>query len=289
MLTVFRDVERWLRGLRLAHLAGRIRNERAFRRTFLKYLAERRCEIVLTNDDHRILFDANDSVIGERILHTGNWHRDQLEAILAALGSHGALIPGGAFIDVGANIGTQTIYAMKSGLFVRAVALEPEPHNFDLLNRNIALNDLAAEVVTLNVAAGRVAEMLPLTVREKNLGGHSIGLAPTAGERVIEVAVKPLADLLEDCGVDRVGLLWVDTEGFEPEVLAGAWPGLAPGTPICLEFSPDRYDDAAGRELVAALSKRYQRMLVVTQSGQTELRPLSDLEQLHTQTDVVVF
>src|SRR6202034_877959 len=61
-----------------------------------------------------------------------------------------ALGDGDLFIDVGANVGTYTLWAAEHGAEV--IALEPAADTFALLRENIALNH--SEVTALQVAAG---------------------------------------------------------------------------------------------------------------------------------------
>lgn len=58
--------------------------------------------------------------------------------------------PGDVFFDIGANVGSYSVYAAKRGVDV--VAFEPESQNYALLNRNIYLNALAERAMCLNIA-----------------------------------------------------------------------------------------------------------------------------------------
>lgn len=62
----------------------------------------------------------------------------------------GALRDGGVFIDVGANVGIYTIWAVELGAEV--IALEPADDTFALLQENIALNGY--QVTMVQAAAG---------------------------------------------------------------------------------------------------------------------------------------
>ena len=61
-----------------------------------------------------------------------------------------ALRDGGLFVDVGANVGTYTIWAAEQGAEV--IALEPAADTFGLLEENIALNGY--RVTAVRAAAG---------------------------------------------------------------------------------------------------------------------------------------
>jgi len=61
------------------------------------------------------------------------------------------------FIDVGANLGTHTLYALQEAGFERALAIEPDPRNLPLLRANLALNGVEgrARFSRFAVAAGQ--------------------------------------------------------------------------------------------------------------------------------------
>ncbi len=154
----------------------------------------------------------------------GDWQRDTLRDAIALLQQVGRLKPGGVFVDVGANIGTHTVYAMKTGLFSRAVAFEPEPGNFDLLGRNVAANGFSDRVTLVNTAVGDQAGEAALYLHPHNRGGHS--MVPPARPEQFKRVVLPITrldDALAAAGVavEDVALIWIDAEGYEPEILEG--------------------------------------------------------------------
>jgi FkbM family methyltransferase len=69
------------------------------------------------------------------------------------------LLPGDLFIDVGANIGSYTIWTAELGAEV--IALEPAKDTFALLTENVALNGYSVEPI--EVAAGSACGMTRFT------------------------------------------------------------------------------------------------------------------------------
>lgn len=57
---------------------------------------------------------------------------------------------GEVLFDIGANIGLYSLYAAMKD--IRVVAFEPESQNYALLNRNIYLNQVSDQVISLNIA-----------------------------------------------------------------------------------------------------------------------------------------
>src|SRR5215213_11643843 len=82
---------------------------------------------------------------------------------------------GGIVVDLGAHYGRYTLIAAKRvGSKGKVIAIEADPKNFDMLNKNIKLNELSAEhVITLNYAASSNKSKVKLSIPEKE-SGHTI-------------------------------------------------------------------------------------------------------------------
>ena len=74
------------------------------------------------------------------------------------------------FFDVGANIGIYTLFALFKGHEV--IAIEPEAHNFCLLNRNIMINNFNDKAICYPVALND-----KLTISKLNLASFEYGSA----------------------------------------------------------------------------------------------------------------
>ena len=124
---------------------------------------------------------------------------------------------GGTFVDIGANIGTYTLWASRLvGPTGRVVALEPHPRTFAKLRFNILANE-AGNVVLLNVAAGDEEGTALLRFDGGgNIGGASLlQVRQGAPEITVPIPVRPLKSLLEKAGVTRPDVIKIDVEGFE--------------------------------------------------------------------------
>lgn len=154
------------------------------------------------------------------------------------------LKPGGAAVDVGANIGYNTVYAARLvGPAGQVVAIEPAADNLRILRENVAANALP-NVTVHAVAAGRTAEMRDLYLRGdvsavNSLFPDSVYAAVTGTE---PVRVMPLDDLV-DFNPD---LVKIDVEGAELDVLAGMSRILGHrAIQLLVEWHP-RLQEAAG-------------------------------------------
>ena len=140
------------------------------------------------------------------------------------------------FLDVGANLGTACLLAVAVHRFRRAIAMEPEPENFRLLRANVALNLLEDRVDVHRLAASDGVGVVELTVSASS-GKHRVR-APKTKEKSIQVDAETLDALLVRLGLepDDIGLVWIDVEGYEPNVLRGASELLGSGVPVVMEI-----------------------------------------------------
>lgn len=126
-------------------------------------------------------------------------------------------------VDVGANNG---FYGSNSFPFVargwRAIMVEPHPVAFTELQN---LHRHKPHVTCLNVACLNVTGTLPMvTGRDPSTSTLSRDpeLLKTRTQNVIQVEVKCLSDVLNGLSIPRdIGLLTVDAEGMDYEVLLG--------------------------------------------------------------------
>jgi FkbM family methyltransferase len=127
--------------------------------------------------------------------------------------------PGATVVDVGANIGYNTVYAaQRVGPRGRVIAVEPAQDNLAVLYANVLGNDLR-QVTVFPVAAGRTAGVQAFFLRGAVSAVNS--LYPdsfyAAVTDTVQVSIAPLDDLV--AGVPD--LVKIDVEGAELEVLAG--------------------------------------------------------------------
>lgn len=243
-------------------------------------------------DDHTLYVDPRDDKIALKLLTGRPWQRRELVTAIATLREAGALRPDAIFVDVGANIGAQSVYAMRSGAFARAIAIEPDPHNFDILKRNLAVNGLEDCVKPIAAAASAASGRLQLARHRKNHGAHSVEVAYVprpAGS--LDVAAVTLDDLVQrqSIAVDEVALVKIDVEGHELAVLEGM-PGLRrAGVPVLIEFTADRGDTERLNKLKGQLVPYYSRVQNLTEGGASAPRPLAELTWRAPQVDLLVF
>lgn len=148
---------------------------------------------------------------------------------------------GKVFIDVGAHIGTYTIVLGK--VFDRVFAFEPEPHIYNILCANIALHNLSYKSVVMKCPVSDCVETLRY-VKLDRFGGNNYCYKDgddmwgdlysfcTEREELTQNAMP-----LDALQLNNVGLLKIDVEGFELNVLRGATQTLKASNypPIIIE------------------------------------------------------
>jgi FkbM family methyltransferase len=154
--------------------------------------------------------------------------------------------PGMIVVEVGANIGAHTVAMARACRPGVLMAFEPQRRIFQILCANLVLNDIdnvIARPEACGMEAGE-ATVPPLNYAgADNFGGVSLLGADQAGERVRVVRI-------DDLGLTALGLLKVDVEGQEIDVLGGAAETIARTRPV-LYVENDR--PASQRALVTLI------------------------------------
>jgi len=182
------------------------------------------------------------------------------------------------------------VYALQSGRFARVLACEPEPKNLQLLEMNTAANGLSSRVRIIPKALGAQAGTATLHLHPRNKGGHSLRWNPSYdGKATVDVPVVRLDALLQEEAIaaETIGVVWIDTEGFEPQVVEGLGDFLG-RVPLAIEYAPKRYAPAYAARLRELLQQHYQTFHLLS-GDRPSAQPISALAALTGITDVLVF
>jgi FkbM family methyltransferase len=139
---------------------------------------------------------------------------------------------GDIVVDIGAHMGRYTIIGSKRvGTQGKVVAIEAHPGNFEMLNRNIKLNQLT-NVIPLNYAVYSKETKIKLYLPDEESGytmHHSImsnyvftKYKDKTEDKFVEVSANTLDYFLQLEGITDVNWIKIDVEGAEFEVLKGA-------------------------------------------------------------------
>lgn len=149
---------------------------------------------------------------------------------------YGDVEPGWTVLDIGANIGFFTLFALEAG--ARVYAYEPEEKNFERLEQQIIQNlDDPERAHVYRCAVASDDEGRNLYLNAENIGGHRI--THDAGGGIQRVPSITLNQIIEEVG--HVDLIKMDCEGAEREIFWVATPEtMAKIDRIRMEYHPIR-------------------------------------------------
>jgi FkbM family methyltransferase len=225
--------------------------------------------------DHYAWVLNRDSGVGQGLIKHGAWQRADFDAAMSKiLELRGEIAP--VFLDVGANIGTTSIYAALSGHFSRILAIEPEPVNAGLIAENFAINDIQVCLVIERAACGAENGLIYLNTHETDMGMHHVSEHQT--DRSLRVPLMTLPTIMErhDITPSDVGFIWIDIEGHELTALSVADELLQQRTPIFFEHGKERVNDSLQDIWTDRLSGLGYTSFIVKSSGVIERASISD-------------
>lgn len=125
-------------------------------------------------------------------------------------------------IDIGAHIGSFSLFAAAKYAKSHVYAFEPSSENFKLLNKNIKANNLTKRVSSFNTAVtdGK-KKYIMLNLHPSNLGMHSIVFDYNLGEKGTryKVPTTSLAKIFYENRIKKCHILKLDCEGAEYGIL----------------------------------------------------------------------
>jgi FkbM family methyltransferase len=180
-----------------------------------------------------------DRTIARSVYTSGDWDPLLVGTVFAALDEFGWPYRTRTLLEIGANFGVYSLPAVSGYGFARAVAYEPDPNSYALLTRNIARNDLGDRISAHNAALSAAPGELILQLGQYNAGDNRIVAPGTAMHETVTVPARTFdAEVAAgNIPLDDLALVWLDVQGHEPEVLAGASSLLRSGVPLVVEYS----------------------------------------------------
>ena len=133
----------------------------------------------------------------------------------------------GCFLDIGSNIGNHTLYFFKRGLIEFAYCFEPVKDTFDILKKNIEINNLQNNVVLFNAGVGREKGNAVL----KYYNSQNIGMSQLSSDQNGNIPIVSIDDLNIE---EKIIFIKIDVEGFEANVIKGMTETLKRNTPLIM-------------------------------------------------------
>ena len=215
--------------------------------------------IVVSDGENRLICDPCEAV-GRRILLSGGWQKRQTEAAIAHVASVRGHLANTAVLELGANIGSQTVYFARSGQFARIVAVEPAPANAAVLRSNVVLNGFTESVTVIEAAVSTLDGRVSLYLCDENSGSHS--MIGTDGGASVEVESLSLPTLLARANLSPadIGFAWVDIEGLDKVIVPALVELVGDRVPIHLEFAPHPAAPDEDRAFLRVLKDRFSQI-----------------------------
>jgi FkbM family methyltransferase len=119
-------------------------------------------------------------------------------------------------IDIGANIGTFSIFAANLNKNNKIYSFEPSPATFSQLRKNLCLNDID-NVTTINAAI--FSKRGKLKLYENGMSGQRSLYSVGKSKRYTEVETASLESQIKKFSIQKIDFLKIDREGSEYEIL----------------------------------------------------------------------
>jgi FkbM family methyltransferase len=267
-----------------------------------RLVREAPASLVTTSTWHGTLtFKASDTVVGKHLFVNRAYERPWIERAPLWLRQLGLQSPErDVMVDAGAHIGMVACAMVKHGYFRRAIAVEPEPENFYLLHTNVQQNDLASAIQIRRTAlSNRTGSMRFARCPGNSSGCHAIANGegnPREGEAGYPLGAEPfpttvnfpvttLDRLLQEDFPSmsaRIGLVWMDVEGHESQLLRGAQIIRDRAIPVVAELNP-RATESAGVSKATLLDvwREYFGHFCVLDRRTCRLQPIAQIERVY--------
>ena len=241
----------------------------------------------------------SDTAIGASLVATGRFEEDVIEDVTTFLSERYGFIPE-QFVDVGANIGTHLLHALRSGLFKTGVAFEADPVNYDLLVRNIRLAGLEDQVRAFHFPISDRTGVVTIERAPDNLGDHRVRVAESSTSEFYQESqretISLVSETLDNLNVEfQLGfgagtLFWLDTQGHEGHVFGGAKSLLDRGALeyVVTEFWPYGLERAGGKENFFNFISRCSAIYYLRQPDWQNAGLLSPKDLLKKYDDLIV-
>lgn len=153
-----------------------------------------------------IIFDLRENYLTDEIVIREIWEEDVYRI-------EKDMLKNSIVVDVGANIGSFSIYSAFYGATVYAV--EPEPHNLQALIKNVELNNMNDKI---NIIDYGISDYDGIAVISDNGGGATIKDNLPGSE----INILSFDSFLKKYSLNFIDILKIDIEGSEKELILGA-------------------------------------------------------------------
>lgn len=242
--------------------------------------------ISLQKDDLKFIFNKNDNLIANDIL--GNdviYGKDEMLFFY----EHAPKRENGYFVEIGANVGTTTVYFRKKiAKGLKYIAFEPLKENYKCLKTNCIINE-CEDIIVENVGLSNVNGQKKMFVFDGAFGSSMVKDDKTATETC---EFKTLDSYIQDKELNPKDIMyiWADVQCHEIEVIEGALDTLkeSPAS-LFIEYNIDYHKQNEGRieHFVDMISQIYKTFICYEQyeAGMNKVRDISELIKVSDELD----
>jgi FkbM family methyltransferase len=242
--------------MKFSNLLGKVKKSFHLRYKLLSWRLNRlfrKSAIVSTKQGKFKIFFLESESIGRSLYCNGQYENELINDVMKFLRTTLPNFPlkgSGTIIDIGANNGVISIGLLHTGEFAQAIAIEPEPQNFSLLEYNVNLNGLKDKFTCLPYAVADKKGEISFELSDTNFGDHRVRVSSTiekqerqneSARQVIVVKSDQLDNLLKmapESFLNQTSLIWMDVQGYEGYVFKGGRDILSKGIPVVSEIWP---------------------------------------------------
>ena len=219
-----------------------------------KRFSEKDSTLTLETKNGTFVVDAADLEVGGKLRKKGEYGIEEINRI------YNYITDKSSVLIVGAHIGSLAIPIAKK--CSRLVAIEANPRNFNLLQKNIELNKIT-NITAYNIAASEKSETIKFQMNTVNSGGskrvpvNNHYMYTYDNPEVIDVEAHSLDNYLSDTSFD---LVLIDIEGSEYFAMRGMKEILTNTKTLIVEFLPHHITNVAGIRLTDFLDNIPQHL-----------------------------
>lgn len=236
--------------------------------------------ISVQSDELKFLFNRNDNLIANDILGSGKTYSKEEMQFFYKIAPR---FEKGYFLDIGANVGTTSIYFRKNVCSnLKYIAFEPLKENYRVLKANCILND-CEDIQTINAGMSNVIGQKKMYVFDGAFGSSMITDNANASEICDFITLDDFVRE-RDLPVKDIAYFWVDVQCHELEVVEGGFNTLkkSPAS-LYIEFNVENYKkENKAERFLRVLADIYSTFICYEQyeKGRREIRDIQELEKL---------
>ena len=198
-----------------------------------------------------LVVEAGDFSVGRTLLQEGEYDWKEIQWLRKCLGPDAQHM-----VIIGTHVGA--LLVPLSAHCHKITGFEADKTNFDLLNHNMALNQVSNATVH-NIAVGDSKRIVNVKRNILNTGNTSVEVSEKRSDHNVEMTT-----LDDDVGYEHIDLMIMDIEGHELHALKGAGKTLEKTDKLFIEFAPEqlREHGAKPEEVLDILGSKFSHMYI---------------------------